>query len=128
MADMDNRTAHVVYEDDKLGSVKIADDVIACIAGLAATEVEGVSSMAGNITKDLIARLGVKNMSRGVTLEMNEDEVSIELTIVVTYGYSIPEISAQVQDRVKSTVENMTGLHVTDVKINVAGVDTTKNR
>ncbi len=128
MADIENRTAHVVYEDDKLGCVKIADDVIACIAGLAATEVEGVSSMAGNITKDLIARLGVKNMSRGVKLEMNEDEVSIELTIVVTYGYGIPEISAQVQDRVKSTVENMTGLHVTDVKINVAGVDTTKNR
>ncbi|MDO4438946.1 MAG: Asp23/Gls24 family envelope stress response protein [Eubacteriales bacterium] len=128
MADIDNRIAHVVYEDDKFGSVKIADDVIVCIAGLAATEVEGVSSMAGNITKDLIAKLGVKNMSRGVKLEMSEDEVSIELTIVVTYGYSIPEISAKVQDRVKSTVENMTGLHVTDVKITVAGVDTTKNR
>lgn len=110
------------------GSVKIADDVIACIAALAATEVEGVDSMAGNVTNELIAKLGVKSLSKGVRMELNGDEVSIVLSLNVAYGYSIPEVSEKVQDRVKNTVENMTGLHVIDVNVNIAGVNTSVNR
>ena len=128
MAENENGSIHVVYEKEMLGSVKIADDVIACIAALAATEVEGVDSMAGNITNELISRLGVKNLSKGVKLDLNGDEVSIELSLNMTYGYNIPEVSEQVQERVKNTVENMTGLHVMDVSISIAGVNTSVNR
>lgn len=128
MSENENRSAHVVYEKETLGSVKIADDVIACIAALAATEVEGVDSMAGNITNELISKLGVKNLSKGVKLDLNEDEVSVALSLNMTYGYNIPEVSAKVQERVKNTVENMTGLHVADVSVSIAGVNTSVNR
>ena len=107
MADNNNRVSHVVYERDNLGSVKIADDVMACIAGLAAMEVEGVDSMAGNITRDILSRLSSKNLSKGVRTDINGDEISVDLTLNVKYGYSIPKISAAVQDRVKTTLENM---------------------
>ena len=124
MADYNDRSTHVVYESDSLGNVKIADDVIACIAGLAATEVDGVDSMAGNVTKDILSMLGAKNLQKGVKLDINGDDISLDLTLNVKYGYSIPEISSAVQDRVKTTLENMTGLHVTRVGINIAGVNT----
>ena len=123
MADTNNRSAHVVYESDSLGSVKIADEVIACIAGLAATEVEGVDSMAGNVTNDLLTMLRAKNLSKGVRIDIEGDELSVDLKLNVKYGYSIPEISELVQERVKSSLENMTGLHVIRVGISIAGVN-----
>lgn len=129
MAEKENvRSAHVSFESESAGTIKIADDVIACIAGLAATEVEGVDSMAGNVTKDLIAKLGVRDLSRGVKLGIDGDEVSLALSLNIAYGYSIPAVTNQVQDKVKNAVENMTGLHVTDVSITVAGVNTSVNR
>ncbi len=123
MADND-RASRVVYESESRGSVKIADDVLACIAGLAATEVEGVDSMAGNITKELLTRLGARNLSKGVHLELDDDEISLDLTLNVKYGYSIPKISVAVQERVKTALENMTGFRVTRVGVNVAGINT----
>ena len=128
MAENTAREAHVAYENENAGSVKIADDVISCIAALAATEVEGVDSMAGNITNELISKLGVKNLSKGVKLDLHDGEVSVALSLNITYGYNIPEVSQKVQDRVKNTVENMTGLHVTDVSISIAGVNTGEGR
>ena len=128
MADNNNRVSHVVYERDNLGSVKIADDIMACIAGLAAMEVEGVDSMAGNITRDILSRLSSKNLSKGVRTDINGDEISVDLTLNVKYGYSIPKISAAVQDRVKTTLENMTGLNVMRVGVNIAGVNTQADR
>ena len=128
MADNNNRVSHVVYERDNLGSVKIADDVMACIAGLAAMEVEGVDSMAGNITRDILSRLSSKNLSKGVRTDINGDEISVDLTLNVKYGYSIPKITAAVQDRVKTTLENMTGLNVMRVGVNIAGVNTQADR
>ena len=128
MADNNNRVSHVVYERDNLGSVKIADDVMACIAGLAAMEVEGVDSMAGNITRDILSRLSSKNLSKGVRTDINGYEISVDLTLNVKYGYSIPKISAAVQDRVKTTLENMTGLNVMGVGVNIAGVNTQADR
>ncbi len=124
MADNNNRASHVVYDSGELGSVKIADDVIACIAGLAAMEVEGVDSMAGHITRDLLAMLRAKNISKGVKLDIDGEDISLDLTLNVKYGYSIPKISSAVQDKVKTTLENMTGLHVARVGINIAGVNT----
>lgn len=123
MAETENRSTHKVYEKDKLGEVQIADEVVAIIAGLAATEVEGVDSMAGNITNELVGKLGMKNLSKGVKVDVTEDHVSVDLSLNLTYGYNIPDVGEAVQDRVKFAIENMTGLSVLDVNIKIASVN-----
>ena len=111
-------------EDKKgIGEVKIASDVVAVIAGLAANEVEGVYSMAGNITNELIGRLGMKNMSKGVKVMMEEGTVRVDMALKMKYGYSIPRVTKQVQEKVSQQIENMTGLIVPEVNIRVAGVN-----
>ena len=106
-----------------MGEVRIADEVVAIIAGLAATEVEGVDSMAGNITNELVGKLGMKNLSKCVKVDVTEEHVSVDLSLNIKYGYNIPDVSERVQDRVKSAIENMTGLTVLDVNIRIAGVN-----
>ena len=106
-----------------MGEVRIADEVVAIIAGLAATEVDGVDSMAGNITNELVGKLGMKNLSNGVKVDVTEEHVSVDLSLNIKYGYNIPDVSERVQDRVKSAIENMTGLTVLDVNIRIAGVN-----
>ena len=123
MAEVENRSTHKVYEKDKLGEVQIADEVVAIIAGLAAPEVEGVDSMAGNITNELVGKLGMKNLSKGVKVDVTEEHVSVDLSLNLKYGYNIPEVGEKVQDRVKSAIENMTGLSVLDVNIRIASVN-----
>ena len=110
-------------KSDQLGEVKIADEVVAIIAGLATTEVEGVASMAGNITNEIVSKLGMKNLSKGIMVEVMAGEVKVDGAINIDYGFSIPEVSAQVQDRIKSTIENMTGLNVAVVNVRIASVD-----
>lgn len=110
-------------KSDQLGEIKIADEVVAIIAGLAATEVEGVSSMAGNITNEIVSKLGMKNLSKGIMVEVLEDEIKIDVAINIAYGFAIPEVSAKVQDKVKTAVENMTGLEVAVVNVRIASVD-----
>lgn len=110
-------------KSDQLGEVKIADEVVAIIAGLAATEVEGVSSMAGNITNEIVSRLGMKNLSKGIVVEVMENEVKVDVAINIAYGYSIPEVSGKVQDKVKAAIENMTGLTVAVVNVRISSVD-----
>ena len=117
----DRRTFKI--KDGKLGEVKIADEVVAIIAGLAATEVDGVGSMAGNITNELVSRLGMKNLSKGVRVEVAEERVKVDVALNISFGYSIPEVSAKVQERVKNAIENMTGLCVSVVNIRIASVD-----
>ena len=114
-------------KDGNLGEVKIADEVVAIIAGLAATEVEGVGSMAGNITNELVSKLGMKNLSKGIRVEVFEGTVSVDVALNISYGYSIPEVSAKVQERVKNAIENMTGLEVSIVNIRIASVDMNGN-
>ena len=92
------------------------------IAGLAATEVEGVGSMAGNITNELVSKLGMKNLSKGVKVEVTEEHVSVNMALNLKYGYSIPDVCEKVQEKVKNAIENMTGLTVLDVNIKIAGV------
>jgi uncharacterized alkaline shock family protein YloU len=110
-------------KEGSLGEVKIADEVVAIIAGLAATEVEGVGSMAGNITNELVSKLGMKNLSKGIKVEIAEGVVTVDVALNISYGYSIPEVSAKVQERVKTAIENMTGLEVSIVNIRIASVD-----
>ena len=118
----DNRK-FVNIKEDNLGEVHVADEVVAIIAGLAATEVEGVASMAGNITNELVSKLGMKNLSKGVKVEVAEKTVSVEVALNISYGYSIPEVSEKVQEKVKSAIETMTGLSVAIVNVRIATVD-----
>lgn len=119
----DERNIYTIQNDAGKGEVKIADEVVAIIAALAATEVEGVASMAGNITNELISRLGMKNLSKGVKVDVLEGVVTVSLTLNLKYNYSVVEVSGKVQEKVKNAIENMTGLEVADVNIKVAGVE-----
>ena len=119
----EKRDVYKIQDLGGIGEVHIADEVVAIIAGLAATEVDGVASMAGNITKELVGKLGMKNLSKGVKVAVQDETVSVELNLNIEYGRSILETSKTVQERVKSAVENMTGLTVTEVNIHIASVD-----
>ena len=119
----DERNTYTIQADESLGEVKIADEVVAMIAGLAAMEVEGVASMAGNATRELISKLGMKSLSKGVKVDVLEGVVTVSLSLNLKYGYSIKEINTKVQEKVKAAIENMTGLEVADVNIRVAGVE-----
>lgn len=119
----DERTTYTIQNDNSMGEVQIADEVVAIIAALAATEVDGVASMAGNITNELVSRLGMKNLSKGVKVDVLEGVVTVSLALNLKYNYSIKDVTAKVQDRVKTAIENMTGLEVADINIRVAGVE-----
>lgn len=119
----DERNIYTIQNDASKGEIKIADEVVAIIAALAATEVEGVASMAGNITNELIGKLGMKNLSKGVKVDVLEGIVTVSLALNLKYNYSIVKVSARVQEKVKNAIENMTGLEVADVNIKVAGVE-----
>lgn len=105
------------------GSIKIADEVVGIIAGLAATEVEGVAGMSGGIVGGIAEILGRKNLSKGVKVEVGEKEAAVDLYIIVNYGVRIPEVAWNVQENVKKAIENMTGLSVVEVNIHVQGVN-----
>ena len=112
---------------DECGEVRISEEVVAIIAGLAATEVEGVSSMAGNITNEIVSKLGMKNLSKGIFVEVLDEEIKVDVALNIAYGYAIPDISTKVQEKVKSSIENMTGLTVAVVNVRVASVDMSDN-
>ena len=116
-----NKTFQI--KSDDLGDVRVSEEVVAIIAGLAATEVDGVASMAGNATRELVAKLGVKSLSKGVKVDVLEGIVTVSLALNLKYGYSIKTITGKVQEKVKAAIENMTGLEVADVNIRVAGVE-----
>lgn len=109
--------------DDNRGEIIVADEVIAVIAALAAMEVEGVASMVGNTTRELISKIGIKTLSKGVTVDVLEDVVTVLVALNLKYGYNVMEVSAKVQEKVKIAIENMTGLTVADVNIRVAGIE-----
>lgn len=118
-----SKNTYVLQEDENIGSVQIADEVVAMIASLAATEVDGVSAMAGNISNELMSKVGVKSLTKGVKVEVIGSSVKVDLAVLMEYGYNIPTTSQKVQERVKNSIENMTGLLVSDVNIRIAGVN-----
>ena len=105
-----------------IGTVKIADDVIALISAFAAMEVEGVSGMAGDISMEAVSKGGMKRLGKTVKVDVTKEGVEVDLAIDLVYGYSIPETCSKVQNRVSSAIENMTGLKVKDVNVRVAGI------
>ncbi|GGE19486.1 alkaline-shock protein [Marinithermofilum abyssi] len=105
------------------GAIRIADDVVAVIAGLAATKTDGVASMSGGITEGWAKRVSGKNVTRGVTVEVGQVETAIDLRVIVEYGVKIQEVSRLLQANVKEAVETMTGLSVVEVNVKVEGVE-----
>ena len=118
--EQENRNTYQIHANCNVGEVQIADEVVATIAGLAATEVEGVASMSGNITNELVSKLGMKNLSKGVKIDVSSDSVAVDLVLTLEYGYNIPNTSKLVQEKVKAAIENMTGLTVSGVNIRIA--------
>lgn len=103
-------------------TVKIADDVVSVIASMAANEVDGVGGMTGSLAGDLVEKLGKKNLSKGIKVDVTDTSVAISLSLLIEYGYKLPEVAKNVQKAVKNAVEAMTGLSVSEVNIMVQGI------
>lgn len=109
--------------NSELGVVKISEEVVSIIAGLAATEVKGVAGMSAGLVGGIAEKLGVKNLAKGVKVVVGEKEAAVDLFIIVEYGIKIPDVAWQIQENVKKSVETMTGLSVIEVNIHIQGVD-----
>ena len=123
----ENQTGYTL-ENGNMGQVQIADEVVAIIAGLAATEVEGVASMAGNITNERVSKLGKKSLSKGIRVKVEDGIVNVNVALNIAYGYSVPKTCKKVQEKVKAAIENMTGLEVEKVDIQIANVSISKEK
>ncbi|MDF2565209.1 MAG: Alkaline shock protein 23 [Massilibacillus sp.] len=117
---MDNKVDRA--ETSSVGSIRIADEVVSIIAGLAATEVEGIAAMSGGLVGGIAEILGKKNFAKGVKVEVGEREAAVDLYIIVNYGVRIPDVALTVQENVKRSIESMTGLSVVEVNVHVQGV------
>ena len=106
-----------------LGAIKIADEVVSIIAGLAATEIEGIAGMSGGLVGGIAEMLGRKNFSKGVNVEVGEREAAIDLYVIVKYGVRIPDVALAAQENIKRAIETMTGLSVVEVNVHVQGVN-----
>ncbi len=111
-----------IKSDSALGTIRIADEVVSIIAGLAATEIDGIAGMSGGLVGGIAEMLGRKNFSKGVKVEVGEKEAAIDLYIIVKYGVRIPDVALAAQENIKHAIENMTGLSVVEVNVHVQGV------
>ncbi|MBS6565428.1 MAG: Asp23/Gls24 family envelope stress response protein [Clostridiales bacterium] len=118
-----NEISYIEETTNKTGTISYANDVIAIIAGLAATEIAGISGMSGGITSGIAEMLGRKNLTKGVKVEVGTEETAIDLNVIVDYGVQIHKVAFDVQENVKKAVETMTGLHVVEVNVYVQGVN-----
>lgn len=116
------RNTYVIQENKELGSVTISDDVLAVISAIAALEVEGVHAMAGNITSEIVAKLGMKKLSKGVRVDVDGNNVMIDLSVILNVNTKVYKVSRLIQQKVKTAVENMTGLEVVNINVNVSNV------
>lgn len=122
-----NRTTVVLQEDDGIGAVQIADEVVASIASIAATEVKGVT-LSGNVTKELVGKVSKKGVTKGVQVDVIGGNVTVEMVVTIDFGENIPQVCQKLQERVKASIENMTGLVCSDVNVHIAGVNTKKDK
>ena len=120
---MEKETAvKAVKNANSLGTIRIADEVVSIIAGLAATEVDGIAGMSGGLVGGIAEMLGRKNFAKGVKVEVGEKEAAADLYVIVNYGVRIPDVALAVQENVKQAIETMTGLSVVEVNVHVQGV------
>ncbi len=125
---MEENRKSLKIKEDQMGVIRVADEVVSIIAGLAATEVEGVASMAGNITNEIVAKTGVKYLAKGIRVEVLDGIVTVDVNLNIKYGYAIPEVSGNVQERVRTAIETMTGLEVGTINVRIASVDMTDTK
>lgn len=111
-----------VSRSDELGSIHISEEVLAVIAAAAVLEVEGIGGLAANLGTDLAELLGKKNLSRGIHIQVEDENVTVDLSILVKYGYTIPDVARAVQEAVAGSIEATSGLTVAAVNVNVGGV------
>lgn len=109
-------------ENNGLGKVEIAPEVIEVIAGIAASEVEGVSQMRGNFASGVVERLGKKNHGKGVKVELSEDGIKVDVYCVLRFGLSIPAVAQEIQDNIRQALLNMTALEPVEVNIHIVGI------
>ena len=119
---MEKETKALEQKNGTLGAIRIADEVVSIIAGLAATEVDGIAGMSGGLVGGIAEMLGKKNFAKGVKVEVGEKEAAVDLYIIVKYGVRIPDVALAAQENVKQAIETMTGLTVVEVNIHVQGV------
>ena len=125
---MEERSTYVLRDNNDIGTVQIADDVVAMIASLAVRDIEGVEACAGNMAGELMDKVGIKNARKGAKIDIFENRVMVDVFVNIAYGYNIPVTCGKVQDKVKTTIENMTGLTVTDVNVRVVAVSMPNNK
>lgn len=113
-------------QQSEIGNVSFANDVLAIIAGLAASEIEGVAGMSGGLAGGIAELLGRKNLAKGVKIAVNDKLIAVDINLIVTYGFKLHEVSRQVQANVVKAIETMTGLNVERVSVNVLGIQFTK--
>ncbi len=115
---------NTVIDSYKHGTVNIADDVIGVISSIAASEIQGIKALSGTFQDDVLEMIGKKNFNKGIHIEMNNNVVLVELSVIIDYGTKIQETAKQVQENVKLAIESMTGLEVVAVNVNVVGINT----
>ena len=123
MANNDDKEIALEVSNQQGDTVKIVDDVIAIIAGIAATKVEGISSMSGGFVGNITERIGKKDLAKGVKVETTENQASVDVYLIVKYGVKIHEVAENVQQQVRDAVSSMTGMEVPSVTVNVQGVE-----
>ena len=116
----------ITENSDYLGSLRVTNDVIAIIAGLATVEVDGVYSTSGGLTGGIAEALGIKNLSKGIKVETKGNDIYINIYIIAEFGARIPEVAWNIQEKVKKTVERMTGMRVMEANIHVQSVNIPK--
>ncbi len=117
----------VYQEVENIGNIRISDEVVGIIAGLAASDIDGIAGMSGGLAGGIAELLGKKNLSKGVKVEVGEKEAAVDLFVIVEYGARIPDVAWRTQEKVKSAIETMTGLSVIEVNIHVQGVNIEKD-
>ena len=121
----ESKTAETENSENTENGIEISNDVIAVIAGVAVSEVQGVASMSGGFAGGITEVLsGKKNMAKGIKVDKTENKAKIDVNIIVEYGSRIPDVAFEIQNRVKKSVESMTGFKVEEVNVHVQGVDT----
>ncbi|KMK76994.1 Asp23/Gls24 family envelope stress response protein [Alkalihalobacillus pseudalcaliphilus] len=118
----ENHILELDEQKNELGKVEISPEVIEVIAGIAAAEVDGVANMRGNFASGVAERLGKKNHGKGVRVELNDDGILVDVSVVIMYGVSVPEVAKLIQENIQQALQTMTAIHLSAINVHVVGV------